>query len=48
MDVQQASGEGASGQCGPPPVGMSTKQSFLEMVALMASSWLGRKSEFPK
>lgn len=32
----------------PPPVGMSTKQSFLDMVALMASRWLGRKLELPK
>ena len=32
----------------PPPVGMRTKQSFFDMVALMASRWLGRKFEFPK
>ena len=29
-------------------MGMSTKQSFLDIVALMASLWLGRKLAFPK
>ena len=29
-------------------MGMSTKQSFFDIVALMASRWLGRKLEFPK
>ena len=32
----------------PPPVGMSTKQSWRDSVALMASRWLGRKALLPK